>query len=324
MYEINRRQLLVTAGATLVASGAQAQAKRPEVIKILVPFAAGGTMDQIARLLAERLRGEIADTIVVDVKSGAAGRIAIDALRAAPGDGTTLMIHAVAIQTLYPHTFKNLGYDPFADLVALSTTNPIEFCFAVGPGVPASVTNLKTYIEWVKGDPKRAAFGTVGPGTPLHFLPMMLGKNDKVEMNPIHYRGPAAAIPDLLGGQLPALSAPLNDLLQYTGKVRILASSGAVRNKLALNVATYAEQGYPPLTSAETYAIYANSKTPVQVQEQYSAAIRKALATPAIATAFEKLYIEPKASTSAEVLKFARSDSERWAKIVKEVGYQPE
>lgn len=326
MSFINRRQFSALSAAALTGGAAFAQSKRPEVVKILVPFAAGGTMDQIARLLAEQLRGGIADTVVVDNKSGAAGRIAIDAMRQAPGDGSTLLIHAIGIQTLYPYTFKNLGYEPFADVVALSTTNPLEFCFTVGPAVPASVTNLKTYVEWVKGDPKRAAFATPGPGTPLHFLPLLLGRNEKIDMNPVHYRGTAAALPDVLGGQIPALSSPLHDIIQQlpTGKLRILASSGAARNKLTPSVPTYAEQGYTQLTSGDWYAIFANGKTPVALQEQLSAAIRKALASPAIATAFSKAYIEPTPSTPAQALAMARADNERWAKVVKEVGYQPE
>lgn len=326
MAIINRRRFTVLCSSALIGHAAHAQPKRPDVVKILVPFAAGGTMDQIARLLAEQLRGDIGDTVVVDNKAGAAGRIAIDALRQAPPDGSTLLIHALGIQTLYPYTFKSLGYEPFTDVVALSTTNALEFCFTVGPAVPATVTNLKTYVEWVKGDPRRAAFATPGPGTPLHFLPLLLGRNEKIDMNPVHYRGTAAAFPDLLGGQIPALSSPLHDVIQQlpTGKLRILASSGATRNKLTPNVATYAEQGYPQLTSGDSYAIFASGKMTGALQEQLSAAIRKALATPAIATSFAKAYIEPTASTPAQALAMSRIDNERWAKVVKEVGYQPE
>lgn len=326
MSHITRRQFSALSVAALTGSSVLAQARRLDVVKILVPFAAGGTMDLIARLLAEQLRGEIADAVVVESKTGAAGRIAIDTLRQAPGDGSTLLIHAIGIQTLYPYTFKNLGYDPFADVVALSTINPLEFCFTVGPAVPASVTNLKTYVDWVKVDPKRAAFATPGPGTPLHFLPLLLGRNEKIDMNPVHYRGTAAAFPDLLGGQVPALSSPLHDVIQQlpTGKLRILASSGATRNKLTPNVPTYAEQGYPQLTSGDSYAIFANGKMSPALQEQLSAALRKALASPAIATAFAKAYIEPTPSTPAEALRMARMDNERWAKVVKDVGYQPE
>ena len=177
---ITRRQFNQFAFASAVvaasgSSGAQTTNKRPEVAKIFVPFAAGGTLDQIARILSEQLRGDVADTLVVENKSGAAGRIAIDALRAAPACGTTLMIHAGGLQSLYPHTFKQLAYDPFVDVVPVSLTNRLEFGFAVGVGVSAEVRTLTDYIAWVKAEPKRSSFATPGSGTPLHFCPCCSG-----------------------------------------------------------------------------------------------------------------------------------------------------
>lgn len=323
----NRRHFLAASAAAAAGLAAPwARARTPELARILVPFAAGGTLDYIARVLAEQLRGAAADTVIVENKSGAAGRLAIDALRQAPPDGSTLMIHALGIQSLYPLVFKQVNYDPFGDLAAVSLTNRLEFCFCVGPAVPESVKTLKDHVEWVKGDPRRAAFGTPGAGTPLHFLPMLLGRDLKVEMNPVHYRGTAAALPELLGGQVPALSSPLHDMVQQlpTGKVRILASSGAVRSRIAPQVPTYAEQGFPNLTSGDAYAVFVHGKTPAPLQEQLSAAVRKVLATPAVQAAFTKVSIEPAPSTPAEALKAARADQAQWVDVVKRVGYQPE
>lgn len=328
MNNINRRQFSALTASAFAggAARAQAQAMRPELAKILVPFAAGGTLDQIARLLAEHMRGDVADAIVVENKSGAAGRLAIDALRKAPADGTTLMIHAGGIQSLYPYTFAQINYDPFVDVSPVSLTNKLEFGLAVGPLVPSGVKDLKDYVAWVRLDPRNASFATPGSGTPLHFLPLLLGRDVKVEMNPVHYRGTAAAFPDLMGGQIPALSSPLHDLMQQvpTGKVRVLASSGAVRNKVSPQVATYAEQGYPALTSGDWYAIYVSGKTPPAVQERISASVRKALATPALVAAFAKAYIEPSGSTPAQAMSLAHADNQHWAAIVKTLGYVPE
>lgn len=323
---LNRRQFSALSVSALGSGMLRAQGKRPELIKILVPFSAGGTLDQIARLLAEQMRGDLADTIVVDNKSGAAGRIAIQNLRQAPADGLTLMVHAIGIQSLYPHTFLQLGYDPVADLAPVSLTNRLEFGFAVGPAVPAEVKDLKGYVTWVRRDPRNASFATPGSGTPLHFLPLLLGRDIKVEMNAVHYRGTAAAFPDLLGGAVPALSAPVHDLLQQTsgGKIRILATSGTKRHKLTPEVGTYAEQGFPQLTSGDSYAIFVHGKTPVAMQEHISAAVRKALMAPAVVSAFSKVYIEPTGSTPAEAIQIARADGAQWASVVKTVGYVPE
>ena len=330
-HPITRRQFnqfaLASAAAAASASiAAQTATKRPEIAKIFVPFAAGGTLDQIARILGEQLRGDVADTLVVENKSGAAGRIAIDVLRAAPADGTTLMVHAGGLQSLYPHTFKQLSYDPFVDVIPVSLTNRLEFGFAVGVAVPAEVRTLPDYITWVKADPKRSSFATPGSGTPPHFLPMLLGRDIKVEMNPVHYRGTSACFPDVLGGSVPAMSGPVHDLVQQLpgGKLRIIATSGATRNKLTPNVGTYAEYGFPQLTSSDWYAVYVSGKTPPALVEQISASVRRALAMPAVALSFSKAYIEPVWSTPAEAMRFARADNAMWASVVKTVGYVPE
>jgi tripartite-type tricarboxylate transporter receptor subunit TctC len=325
---LQRRRFIAatTAAVATLALPGRGLAKNPELARILVPFAAGGTMDYIARLLADQLKGQIADTVIVENKAGAAGQIAIDALKTAVPDGTTLMIHALGIQGLYPFVFKSLRFDPFVDVAAVSTTNKLEFCLAVGPGVPEGVKDLKGYLDWVRGDPKRTAFATPGPGTPLHLLPLQLGRDVNVEMNPVHYRGTAAALPELLGGQVPVLSSPLHDMVQQlpTGKIRIIATSGAARSRHTPNVPTYAEQGFPQLTSGDAYAIWVNGKTPAALQEQYSAAVRKALAVPSVQAAFAKVFIDPMPSTPAEALKMARDDHAMWQRIVKAVDFRPE
>jgi len=236
------------------------------------------------------------------------------------------MVHASGIQSLYPYTFKQLGYDPFVDVAPVSLTNRLEFGFAVGPAVTAEVKNLQDYVAWVRLDARNASFATPGSGTPLHFLPPMLGRDIQVDMNPVHYRGTAAALPDLLGGTVPALSAPVHDLVQQAagGKIRILASSGAQRNKLTPQVGTYAEQGFEKLTSGDNYAVFVNGKTRPALQEHISAAVRKALTAPALVSAFAKAYIEPVGSTQAEAVRLAHADNAHWATAIKTIGYVPE
>ena len=321
-----RRQVLLSAAAATFAGPTLAQVRLAEQARIYVSFAVGGVLDLIARVIADALRGSIANNVIVENKSGASGRLAVDALRQMPADGLTLMINGDGIQTVLPHTFKQLNYQPFADIVPISMTNRFEFAFAVGPKVPASVTTLQDYLAWVKGGPDRAAFATPGAGTPLHFLPLLMGKYADIDMVPVHYRGSVATFPDVMGGQIPAVSAPLPDVLNQlgSGRVRLLATSGAQRNKLTPDVPTYAEQGWPQLTSEAFYALYVHGKTPPEVQELLSAAVRKALAQPAVVAAFAKLYVEPAATTPAEVLAAARSNSLLWAKTVKALGYTPE
>jgi tripartite-type tricarboxylate transporter receptor subunit TctC len=326
MHTINRRQFSALCTATLVSGAANAQSRRPELARIYVPFAAGGGMDQIARLLAETTRGELADNVIVENKSGASGRIAVDALKLMPADGTTLLVHASVVQSLYPFVFKQLSYDALTDLSPVSVVARIEYAFAVGPGVPQEVRTLAEYLAWLKADPKRSSFATPGAGTPLHLMPLLLQRDTKVEMNPVHYRGTSAGLPEVMGGSVPAIYGPLPDLLQQVagGRLRLLATSGPARNRLTPTVPTFAEQGYPELTMTDWYGIFVNGKTPQPVQEAISLQIRKALTHPVLVAAFEKAYLEPYGSTPAEAMRMVRQDSERFAKLVKTVGYQPE
>lgn len=327
MITLSRRDFSVLSVASLAPAFVLGQTKKPEVAKILVAFPPGGTTDQIARLLAEQLRGDIAEAVIVENRPGAAGRIAVQALKQAPADGATLLIQALAIQSLYPHTYKQLGYEPFADVTCVSTAAQLEFCLAVGPAVPESVKTLKDYAAWVRQQPgTRGNYATPGAGNPLHFMPLEFGRIEKLDLNPVHYRGTSAAMPDLIGGQIPASCAPLNDALAFAkdGKVRVLATSGPQRNRFTPQVPTFGEQGYPQLTYNDYYSIYVHGKTPADMLERLSASVRKALSSPAVATGFERLFLSPTSSTPAEALKMARADHEVWARVVKELGYQPE
>jgi tripartite-type tricarboxylate transporter receptor subunit TctC len=327
MTTFNRRQFAALSAAALTPGISTAQPKRSELGKILVAFPPGGTTDQIARLLAEQLRGDVATNIIVDNRPGAAGRIAVQALKAAPSDGSTFLVQALAIQSLYPHTFKQLGYMPFADVACVSTTALLEFCIALGPSVPASIKTLKEYAAWVREDPgPRGSYATPGAGNPLHFMPLVFGRIEKIDLNPVHYRGTTAAIPDLIGGTIPASCTPVNDALPYAkdGKIRILATSGPQRNDLTPNAPTFTELGYPQMTYRDFYSVYVPGKTPLAMQEHLSASIRKALSAPAVVQGFATLYLQPAGSTPAEALKMARADYERWGRVVKDLGYQPE
>lgn len=324
MDQMNRRSLMAAAAAVSIPR--LAHATLPPIRRLLVPFAAGGPVDFIARRLANSLNNLVATSVIVENKPGASGRLAVDLLLQAPADGLTLMLHSGGVQSLYPHTFKKLSYAPFTDIAPVSLTARYEFGFAVGPGVPAHVSTLRDYLDWVKSSPQRTGFGTPGAGTPYHFIPMLLGKDAGLDLIPVHYRGTAPAIQDVLAGHIPAVSSPLGPLmdLKAEGRLRVLASSAAMRTNTAPDVATYAEQGFPQFTREDWYAVYVHGKTPPDSQEYLSSAIQKALASPLIKSVFEKHQYRPSSSTPAEALSLARQDYEYWGKIIRTVKYQPE
>lgn len=331
MSQLNRRQFAAwTAGAVALGGIPAARAQKaqdlPPTATILVPFPAGGGVDKVARLLAEHLRGQIAKTVVVENKTGAGGRLAIQALKKEAPDGLTVLLHAFGIQSLYPHVFKRLDYDPWKDLSPVTTLYPSEVCLAVGPGTPATVKTVADYLAWVKADAKNGSYGTGGAGTPNHLLVAALGRAAGIELVPVHYRGGNAAFPDLVGGQIPAMGAQLDFAARNleTGKIRILASFGAKRSPLLPSVPTVAELGYPGLVSSGSFCAYVHGATPAPVQERLSATLRKILAEPAVKAVFKQDFVEAVGSTPQEALRQAKADFELSSRLVKAIGYTPE
>lgn len=328
MSTLSRRRFAALAAGGLalpVARGVFAQA-RPELARILVPFPPGGTTDAVARLLGEQLRGDLANTVVVENRAGAAGRIAVQALKQAPADGLSLMVHGSAIQSLYPYVLKPLGYEPWTDVAPVSTLCRVEICLAVGPAVPTTVRTLKDYLAWVVTDKKNAAFATGGAGTPGHLLLVILGQQARVELTPVHYRGGSVAFPDVFGAVVPAIAATLNDAVAQlpTGKIRILGTGGDKRSPFTPDVPTFAEQGFPQVVNVDYFTAFMHGATPPAVQERMSASVRKALASPALVEGFKKLFIEPAGSTPQEAVRWARAASDSNSRMVKAVGYIPE
>lgn len=263
--QLTRRHLIQSAGAAafLASVGQRALAQgQLENLKIVTGFAAGGTSDNTCRRVGTRLTGSYAKAVVVENKTGAGGQIAIQYAKTQPADGSVLLQSPTSMFTIYPHIFKKLPYDPVADVTPVSLACVFDFGFAVGPQVPASVKNLADFVAWAKANPTQANFGSPAAGSTPHFVGALLGIKAGIDFKHVAYRGTQPAMQDLLGGQIAAVSGPIGDITQHlaTGKVRILATSGAKRNRFAPDVPTYAEQGYKDLTHSEWFAFWLPAK----------------------------------------------------------------
>jgi tripartite-type tricarboxylate transporter receptor subunit TctC len=323
----NRRQLLAGGGALLSAGwpmGA-AWAQGLETARVLCGFPAGGTTDAVSRRVAERMRGSVAAHVLVENKPGAGGRLAVDELRRSAPDGGTLLLTPAAIITLYPHVYSKLSYG-MDDVTPVCTACVIEFGFGVGPKVPESVRNLKDFLAWAQANPADASFGSPAAGSPPHFLGALLSKESGVELRHIPYRGSAPGIQDLLGGQVAAMSSPVGDYLPHlkSGKLRLLATSGARRSRFAPDVATYTEQGFKALEMREWYGFFLPAKAPAEVVQRAAGAIRAAVSAPDVVESFLSLGLEASANTPAELAAAVKSENAAWGPIVKRVGFTPE
>ena len=325
----SRRNVLQSAGASalLAAIGQQAFAQaNMEVVRLITGFAAGGTSDTTCRRVATRLAPEYAKTAVVENKTGAGGQIAVQFVKAAAPDGSTVLQTPTSILTIYPHIYKKLPYDPAVDLTPVTVACLFDFGFAVGPAVPATVKTVPEFLAWAKADPLHANFGSPAAGSTPHFIGALLGKSAGLDMKHAAYRGTQPAMLDLLGGNISAVSGPIGDITQHlpTGKVRILGTSGARRSRFAPDVPTFTEQGLPELTHSEWFAFFLPAKAAPEVVARLSASMKFALAQKDVIDGMAGFGLEAMSSTPAELAALIKTDTAKWAPIVKRIGFTAE
>ncbi|TFY96411.1 Bug family tripartite tricarboxylate transporter substrate binding protein [Ramlibacter rhizophilus] len=296
-----------------------------EQVRIINGFPAGGTADATSRRIGEKMGGTAfsKNAAVVENKPGAGGRIACEVVKNAAPDGSTLLLTPFSCTAIYPHIYSKLSYDPFKDLAPVSIAAVMTHALAVGPMVPASVKTVKDYLAWAKANPNLASYGSPAAGSTPHFLAALLGLNNKVDLKHVPYRGSLPAVADMIGGQLASTSTPTGDALanHRAGKIRIIATSGAKRTPFTPDVATYAEQGFPELTTEEWFGFYAPARTPANVIANANAAINAALKEKSVVDSLALMGLVAQGSTPAEMDKSQREENVRWGPLVKQIGF---
>lgn len=324
-----RRTVLQALGATALPVGfaARAQSAAPlERAIVYAGFAPGGTTDVTARRIAEKLRPGYAASTAVENRTGAGGQLALSALKQAPTDGSISALTPMSMLGIYPHTYRKLPYDPVADFQPVSQAVRFDFGLAVGSMVPASVRTLPEFVAWCKANPSMANYGSPAAGSVPHFVAELFGRAAGVDMKHVPYRGSQPAIVDVMGGQVAAASAPLGEFLQHlpTGRIRLLASSGPTKSRFAPSVPTFAEQGFRDIVFDEWYGFYLPARTPAATVDRLAQSIRGALALPEVVDGLAQMGLEAKSSTPAELAALLKRDTERWAPLVKTIGFTAE
>ena len=315
-------QLVASSVALNIAPFTHAQTAKP--VRIIVPFPAGGGTDVVARIIAEKLRGGYTSSAIVDNRVGASGRLGVEAVKAAEPDGSTLLFTPDFLLTVYPHSFRKLAYNPLTDLGPVAIVTRSQLALAAGPGLPADIKTVSDYINWTKGDPKRAFYATTSAGATPHFVGVMLARDAGVPLAPVHYKGGAPALQDLLGGQIPVSVNPVGELLPYvrSGKIRVLATTGAKRSRYLPDVPTMVESGYRNIVVEAWLGFFAPARTPPETVARIAAAINEAARGPETAQTFDKFGMEAEsASTPAAVAAIVKADLDTWGPIVKASGF---
>lgn len=325
---MQRRTLLAASVCSLAAPAvlAQSAAATPTVnktVRILQGFPPGGSLDSVTRPLADALRGRYAPTVITENRSGAGGRIAMDAVKAAEPDGSLLVIAPASLMVIYPHVYKRLSYDPFKDFTPVSTACTFQFGFSVGPAVPAEVRTIQQFAQWCKANPSRASFGSPGEGTMAHFAGVMVARAAGIDLQHVPYRGGAPAIQDVVGGQIAASINVLAEPLPFAkeGRIRVLATTGSKRTPFLPEVLTMREMGFPDVDIQEYFAVWAAPKTPQPIVSALAEHIRAAVNTPALQETLAARAFLPSAVTPGELEAMVRADFDKWAPIVKSTGF---
>lgn len=321
-----RRQLIQAFGSSAALGAlypltAQAQVDQ---VKVYFGFPPGSSGDTVARRVAEKWGGTpFSKTAgIVENKPGAGGRIALEALKNAPADGSVLALSQVSALANYPHIFSKMPYAD-KDFAPVSIAAIMHHGLAVGPMVPASVKTVKDFLAWARANPKDASYGSPGAGSTPHFIGALLGINSGVELKHVPYRGSVPGVTDVVGGQVAAMVTPHGDYLANykAGKLRILGTSGPNRSPYAPDVPTLAEQGFPELTTEEWFGFYAPANTPKPVVMAANAAINAALKEKSVIESLALVGLIPRGSTPEEQARWQKSESDTWGPLIKKIGF---
>jgi tripartite-type tricarboxylate transporter receptor subunit TctC len=316
---LSRRAFIAGCATTLAASAGTAQ---DQSIRIVYPFAAGGAIDAVARLLAEQLRASLSRPVIVDNRTGAGGRTGVKAVTQAEPDGATLLFATGTLIALQPHIYPTLGYDPMSDLHPVSHVMQTDLALAVGSGVPArGLEELKT---WAQSNAAQAFYGSPGAGTSSHFVALELARLLRLELRHVPYRGTGAAMPDLLGGRVPMYIAATPELIEQhrAGRIRIMSTTGSQRSVLLPDVPTLSEQGLP-IVAPLWAGVYVPARTPNDVVERLNGAIVSSVKRSEVSDRIRAIGFQPTGTSSEELRRIQKADFDFWSPIVKASGYTP-
>jgi tripartite-type tricarboxylate transporter receptor subunit TctC len=316
------KRIWMYAAAALVAalplvSAAQSWPAKP--VRIVVPFAAGGATDVVARLLAQKLSEAWGQSVVVENRAGAGGNIGADAVAKSPPDGYALLMTSGSIVTANPYMYKSMTYDPATDLVGITNVASGPQVIAVGPEVP--VKDLKELIAYAKANPKKVNYGSAGVGTQTHLAAENFAHAAGVDLTHVPYKGESAAITDLIGGQIQLATPNLGAALAYIqqGRLRALAVTSPGRSPQLPDVPA-ASEVLPGFENAGWFGLMAPAGTPREVIDRIQRDSAKILLSEDFKASLAKQGMVPVANTPAEFAQAIREESVRWAKVIKDRG----
>ncbi len=306
--------------ATLAVTTASAQEFPTKPITLVVPYAAGGGNDVMARLVAEKMSKTLGHQVVIENRPGAGGSTATRAVAKAPPDGYTLVIGGTGTLAVNPTLYRNVGYDPRKDFAPIGLIGASALVVLVNPALPAH--SIKELIALAKKEPGKLNYASAGVGSGIHLGTVLFEMTAGITLTHIPYRGTAPALTDLIGGHVSIYFSSLPSAIGIAreGKVRALAVTGPARSPIFPDLPTVAEAGLSGYEAVLHYGIVAPAGTPPAVVSKLSAALREAVAAPDTKERMAQDGTEPLLSTPQEYAADIDREETKWSAVVKKSG----
>lgn len=315
-----RRDALAALCSLAGTSWSSAQTFPGKPIKVLIGVPAGGTQDVLTRAIADAVRNSLGP-IVIDNRGGAAGRIAVEVVKNAEPDGHTVLLGTAGMMTMFPNAYKNLNYDPIKDFVPIVNAASFELAMVVHQSVPAN--NVAEFIAWARTQGNKVSFASYGAGTPSHFLGEMLNRAAGLQMVHVPYRGSTPARQDVMGGTVPLYFDTVGGAISMlpSGRVKVLATSGARRSPPMPEIPTFVELGFKEVIASAWFSYYVPAKTPKPVVERLRSEFLKAVNSREVRQQLLLNGMYPVGDGPDALLKTMREDTERWGRIMKATNF---
>ncbi|MFM7305788.1 MAG: Bug family tripartite tricarboxylate transporter substrate binding protein [Alphaproteobacteria bacterium] len=317
MTNITRRAALA-APALLLPFKAFAQWTPGRPMRFVVPFAAGGATDIVARVLSEPMAERLGQPVAVENRTGAGGNVGVEnVVRSAP-DGLTLLMGTTGTLTINPHLYTNMGFNPLTDLAPIGLAFATDHVLIVNPQVPAQTA--QEFLALVRAQPGRLSYGSGGNGTSTHTVAELFKLVAQVDIQHVPYRGSAPALTDTVAGTVQVMLDQIASALPQiqAGRVRALAVTGARRHAALPNVPTVGEIGLAAAEATSWGAVMAPAGTANAAIDRLNAVLREALALQAVKDRLTQVGADAMTSSPAELAAYMRSETEKWGRVVRE------
>ena len=315
----------IAAAMLIWSAGVFAQAYPAKPIRLIVPYPPGGGTDFFARLVGAKMSEHIGQPIVVENRPGAATIIGAEAAARAAPDGYTVLLADSTTLAVNPSLYRKLPYDPQKDFLPISMTARFAMLLVVNPSL-IKAASVKEFIAEAKRDPGKINFASVGAGTTHHLAMELFEQQSGISLNHIPYKGAAPAVQDLVGGQVPVMFLDLAAGAPQirAGKIKALAVASARRISALPDVPTVAESGVPGFEAWAWQGLVVPAGTPQEVMTRLRVEYSKAVGDPALRQKLIDAGVEPLTSTPEELAAYIRSETAKWAKVVKEANIKVE